>query len=459
MVIDMIDIAIGLSLIAITAMTWVLVFISKRILVAKKVINPLIDLVYYFIYVKLSLHYFIPAILRLISDFQFEKEYNISPISVLYIYMIELISWFFWLILFSWIMVRFRQIIDCKKNNYFIKNINVSRVALIFIGAGFSCLTLFPYLNLTFPQELDLFKSLFLYSGVSIGPILVACSNKYLSREYFYFGLLLCLVNVFTIPTRGAFIYMLLFFYFLVEELQINKKFRSILKLAAMMSIVFYLIFGFILIGSLSVDVRGNVALNFSNTLEKSGSRSSLDELEWRLGSSTRMGTAFIDLYDRGEGAGILPIKHSLMGLIPRVLSPDKPIPSTVDPNDIYSQGMYVIMREYNGYSTYSMTEFPTGAHFYWEFGVLGVIVLSLISALYISICIILFSDSGILGLSFMLSTFKPWGYLDPKIWVSDLILQLYQVILPGLLLVFIIRIGFRLLKIIGNPFAIRIKN
>lgn len=46
------NIAIGLSLIAITTMTGVLVFISKRILVAKKALNPLVNLVYYFIYVK-----------------------------------------------------------------------------------------------------------------------------------------------------------------------------------------------------------------------------------------------------------------------------------------------------------------------------------------------------------------------------------------------------------------------
>lgn len=437
------NIAIGLALIAITAMTGVLVFISKRILVAKKALNPLVDLVYYFIYVKLFLYYFIPAILRLNSDFQFEKQDNVLPVNVLYIYVIELISWCFWLILFSSILVRFRKVINYDDKNIFLqKNISVSRFAVIFIGAGFLCLVLFSLLKLEFPPELELFKSIFFYCGVTIGPILVILSNKYFGRRYFYFGLLLCLISVITIPTRGALVYMFLFFYFLVWQLQNNKQLRIVLTLATLLLVSFYFIVGSLLSGSVALDETGKVTFDFSTTAEKSGSRTALEEIEWRFGASTRMGTAFLTLFNKGEGAGILPIKHSLMGLIPRSLNPDKPIPSTVDPEDIYSQGMYIISREINGYDTYSMTEFPTGAHFYWEFGILGVAVLSLISALYISICVILFSNIGILGLSIMLATFKPWGYMDPKIWVSDLVMQFYQLILPALLLILIIKVG-----------------
>ena len=440
------NIAIGLSLIAITAMTGVLVFISNRILAAKKALNPLVNLVYYFIYVKLILYYLIPAILRLISDFQFEKQDNVLPINVLYIYMIELISWCFWLTLFSSIMVRFRRVINYDdKNIYLLKNIKISRIAVIFIGAGFLHLVLFSLFKLEFPLGLELFKSIFFYCGISIGPILVVLSKSYFGRGYFYFGLILCVVSVITIPTRGALVYMILFFYFLAWQLQSNKQLRTILTFATLLLVSFYFIVGSLLSGSVALDETGKVSFDFSTTAEKSGSRTALEEIEWRFGASTRMGTAFLTLFNKGDGAGILPIKHSLMGLIPRSLNSEKPIPSTVDPEDIYSQGMYIISREINGYDTYSMTEFPTGAHFYWEFGLLGVVVLSLISALYISICIILFSNFGILGLSMTLATFKPWGYMDPKIWVSDLVMQFYQLILPGLLLIFLIKIGLNI--------------
>jgi hypothetical protein len=152
------------------------------------------------------------------------------------------------------------------------------------------------------------------------------------------------------------------------------------------------------------------------------------------------MGTAFINLYERGEAAGINPIKHSLMGFLPRSLSPDKPIPSTLYGDDIYSQGMYIISREINGYDTFNMVEFPTGAHFYWEFGIIGVLVLSAISGLYVAICAHFFSKLGVVALPLMLAVFKPWGYAEPKIWVSDIAMQIYQIILPIILLVLIIR-------------------
>ena len=151
-----------------------------------------------------------------------------------------------------------------------------------------------------------------------------------------------------------------------------------------------------------------------------------------------RIGTAFLGLHDRGEAAGINPIKHSLMGFLPRSIAPDKPIPSTLDPDDIYSMGMYVISREIYGYDTFSMVEFPTGAHFYWEFGVLGVILLSAVSGLYVAVCAQAFSKLGMIALPLLVAIFKPWGYVDPKIWVSDIALQLYQVILPLILLLLI---------------------
>jgi hypothetical protein len=136
------------------------------------------------------------------------------------------------------------------------------------------------------------------------------------------------------------------------------------------------------------------------------------------------------------------------MGFLPRSINPDKPIPSTLDADDIYSMGMYIIFREVYGYNNnYSMVEFPTGAHFYWEFGVLGVLVLSAISGLYVSLCAYFFSKFGMVALPLMVAVFKPWGYVDPKIWVSDIALQLYQIILPFILLVIITRFATYVVK------------
>ena len=118
------------------------------------------------------------------------------------------------------------------------------------------------------------------------------------------------------------------------------------------------------------------------------------------------------------------------MGFFPRSINPDKPQPSTTIPDDEFSQGMYQIVKEITQDLANNMTEFPTGGHFYWEFGIFGVIVLSAISALYITLCLRLFSHFGLFAIPLMVAAFKPWGYMDPKIWVSDLIIQIYQITL-----------------------------
>src|SRR3569623_1884654 len=122
-----------------------------------------------------------------------------------------------------------------------------------------------------------------------------------------------------------------------------------------------YFVFGGLIFGSFAMDESGQLSVDVGLASHKKGERSVLGDIEWRFGAPTRLGTAFIDLYDRGEAAGFNPIKHSLMGFLPRFIDSDKPYPSTVQGDDIYSQGMYVIYRERYGYDTFSMVEFPSG--------------------------------------------------------------------------------------------------
>ena len=182
----------------------------------------------------------------------------------------------------------------------------------------------------------------------------------------------------------------------------------------------------------------GTISVSLDVDDKKSAGRSLLDDIEWRFGANTRKITSFIGMYDRGESAGINTIMHSLLGFLPRSINPDKPHPSTLDPNDIYSQGMYIIYREVHGYDTYSMVEFSTAGHFYWEFGILGVVFLSIISSCYIVCSTLFFEKLGVAGIPMVVVLFKPWGYMDPKIWISDAVLQVYQVILPLLLIYFV---------------------
>jgi len=115
---------------------------------------------------------------------------------------------------------------------------------------------------------------------------------------------------------------------------------------------------------------------------------------------------------------------------------------------------MYMAYRDIHGYDTFSMVEFPTGGHFYWEFGLFGVIFLSVISAVYIGVTSPLLSRLGPVSIPLVVAIFKPWGFMDPKIWISEAILQIYQIILPLLLLILILKLIF-FLKVVAWNFLL----
>jgi len=65
----------------------------------------------------------------------------------------------------------------------------------------------------------------------------------------------------------------------------------------------------------------------------------------------------------------------------------------------------------------------------------LGVVLLSIISGAYIGICSKFLSSKGLISIPLLFATFKPFGYVDPKIWVSDIAMQIYQLVLPAIFL------------------------
>ena len=136
-------------------------------------------------------------------------------------------------------------------------------------------------------------------------------------------------------------------------------------------------------------------------------------------------------MHDRGDSAGIKPIYHSLTGFLPRFISPNKAHPSTLVPDDPFSQGMYLIYKETFGYHTGAMVEPSSGAHAYWEFGWLGVIILPFLTGIYVANFAYYSQFFGIACLPLIMIIFKPFGYVDPKIWFSDVIMQIYQICVP----------------------------
>lgn len=412
---------------------WCLVIYGRQISANFYGNKVLLNLVFFFVFVKLLLHYTVPSFLRIISGYQFEKEDNVKIYDLLIIYGIEIISWFFWIIGFLIIGILYKEKKKIIERKDFI-NMNISESKFLFFIVSIGFIVNMYFLISLRPMNVffSIFSQLFFFVGISVGPLLIFVPKNILNKFYSFLGFIVLVVSLLGIATRGAFVYTIWYCIFILFYLFYSKKMIKFLLFGIVFLIILKFSFPDLLGGRVTINENG-ISLVPQDFSEKQGSRSLVDEIEWRLGAPTRAGTAFLYLHEQ-RPAGINPIKNSLLGFMPRAFNENKPYPSSIDANDQYSLGMYLIMGKLYGTETL-MVEFPTGAHFYWEFGVLGVFLLSIISGIYIGICAKYLSTKGLIAIPLLFATFKPFGYVDPKIWVSDIAMQIYQLVLPAFFL------------------------
>jgi hypothetical protein len=147
----------------------------------------------------------------------------------------------------------------------------------------------------------------------------------------------------------------------------------------------------------------------------------------FRLGCASRYSVAFVRMWQTDRGALWNPIANTLYAPLPRRFFPDKPWPTSLR-GDQYSAGMYLCVSEFTPFQNFTMTEFLTGSHAYWEFGWAGVFGLSLVGGMVLAFIAGLLRKMGAAGPAIVLLFFKPWGYNNPKLWFSDLMLEIVQI-------------------------------
>ena len=424
---------------------------GKSFAIRLRFTNPkMVNLVFFFALYKVIAYYGLPLFLETYSDFRYVREDGIELLSLFNLYVIELVSWVFWLIGMLIVAAWYKGRSKLQNNALFIvPNEKLAKWGVTLLAVGFSYYQIMGmvvgYSGL--PWFFEISKSLLSYAGPPATIVLMLIGFKRWGWAFGFLGLFTFLFSLSAIGTRGAIVYSLVLIVYMIFNFIRTKKSLVLMATSGMAFIGFYFIMG----GLPNVVFNtGEEASSYEITdgSTKKGVRSTIEEIEWRFGASTRWSTKFIDMYDRGDGAGINPIRNSLLGFLPRSISPNKPIPSTKDGDDYYSQGMFLIYHEVFGEGSRSMVEFSTGGHAYWEFGWLGVFALSTISGIYIGLCLYYFQKLSFLAIPLIVATFKPWGYVDPKIWVSDIIMQIYQLILPLILIsifYFIIKSGYHI--------------
>jgi len=406
--------------------------------------HTLVGVIYFFSFYKVLMYYFLPIILNILNNYKYIIEYNINPIVSGYLYAIETVSWLFWIIGYLTVAYLFRN----KKHYYnYIKHIKIetmAQISLAIISLLFLYFRVESLINIgnlqknSTPVYLGIFKSLANFAGAPCAVILLINSFKWRSLLSGLIGLLALLISLGTINTRGSLIYTIIFILITIYY-SYGKHYAIRLSLIFPLLIGVFFYRGGLPNASIQFNDYGIVSINTDIDINKKGRKTPLQEIDFRFGALSRMSTKFIDMYERGDDASFNPISNSLKGFLPRSIMPNKPHPSTKDGKDIYSQGMYMVYRETIGYDTYTMVEFSTGGHAYWELGWFGVVILSTISGIYIALCSHYFQKFGVLSLALIIAIIKPWGYMAPKIWVSDIVLQIYQIILPLFILILLI--------------------
>jgi hypothetical protein len=415
--------------------------------------SPLLGIILFFSFYKVIVYLFMPILFDIINNYKYLIDYNIDPINSMYLYAIETVSWLFWI--FGYLIIAF--IFKNKNFNYRNKYIEISDsfsksmlavITLLFIFFRINSLVNLATLqNEAVPLYLEIFKSLASYSGAPSACVLFIFSFRWKSLTLGAIGAVGLFISIGTVSTRGSLIYTIIFLIIMLYY-SYGKKYTIKAAFFLPMLLGLYIISGGLPETQIQFDDNGKVSIKTMINSSKKGTKTPFQEIDFRFGALSRLSTKFIEMYERGDGAGLNPIINSLRGFFPRSITPNKPHPSTMDGEDIYSQGMYKIYRETFGYDTFTMVEFGTGAHAYWELGWLGVIVLSTISGIYIASCSYYFQRYGILSFALIVTIIKPWGYMAPKIWVSDIVIQIYQVIFPLIILEVIVSVILKIKKI-----------
>jgi hypothetical protein len=379
------------------------------------------SLLFYLLNIKILFFFIIPAIARLLG-YSALDEFDISIELVSYVYILEFIYLFVWVtsfLIFYWLLGPFNYRVKIDNNFYYLLSLFS---VMLFISTRYGVIllptfvvTLFGPLSFEFIKATCLILLLYPHS-----------KNAKLWRVVGLFGLILVILSI---STRGAIFYLLILAFYFVAMWR--RRYLPALTSLFIPLILFLVFSASASLPSLRINDEGSLRFDTTNLVEKRQKRSPTEEVFWRFGALTRFSTGFIEMYDRGDSGGWSPIVNSSLGFLPRSINPEKPHPSTKYGNNIYSQGMYLTVKEVTGVST-NMAEFSVGAQTYWENGILAVFGYGVVSSFFVILFLSFYSRLGaLIALTMLVVLSKPFGYVEIKLWLSELILHFYSIFLP----------------------------
>lgn len=378
---------------------------------------------------KLTLYYCLPSVTHFILDWKTVFLEVVKPYEVLQVYIIEFFSYVIYLFTLRFLLFKYRPQIQIQ--------LGKSSKRFVFLILILSLIVYLSSIATRTDEDsggnlLDSFWFIVPFlrnTGIAVAIFVITIQGRGVGKTNL--GIAICtffmyLAYALSVFVRSLFFWPALLFIYYVYVF--NRRYTKRYMLIALSMLLFLVVFQS---QRSEFRDRDHSLSDISKKIDRSSFFEDLfTEIDFRFGAMTTYGTGFIRLYNRGEAAGIKPIENSLYAPIPRRFFEEKPIPCSAD-GTLYGMGMYRTMDAVQRHVTYSMVEPATGAHAYWEFGIVGIVILSIIPALYMFINLKQFSQFGLLAVPLFISVFK-WEYMEPKLWVSQIIVQLFQINLPA---------------------------
>jgi hypothetical protein len=396
--------------------------------------NTVFKFIEYLIYYKIFFYMLLPAIVRGLSGFKLDVDVDVGMEELTAVYLMESLSYCIWIGVFVFLIDKSKSI---KKSDYWVGIAEKFMVLMLFLYLLFSVDDFLAVFDIpSFISSSITVVSVFKPLVIALGPVLACFCLAYFkweNKSNIYFALSLIAFLVFIVMSiisgvRGLIVHSLFFMMFIFFIL--NKK---KLVINASLILLFFALFQSYYMSIRHLDSGDKVSMLSSGNIGEQ-KRSLIDEIEYRYGEPSRLSVAFLRRGMNSDFAGIEPIVSSMYAPLPRDYFPDKPIPGSIGV-DKYSMGMYLINSDIRG-EWWNMTEFFPSAHSYWEFGILGVLFVPIVSAFYIYTLTILLIRVHFIAIPFLLLFFKPWGYNEVKIWLYEIPIQIFQYIIPSSVIV-----------------------
>jgi len=410
-------------------------------------------------------------ILRFLSNGKSSSEFGITSTEILEITLYEFISNILYLLIFFFISLHFKE-----KKNYQLRLDKFQFSILVFFTVGSILSNIFPSL---FDSTFWFFKGSFQIFGAICTVVLLVLSVDRNDKKLLFLSVsgivLIFIINILA-GLRGSLIGVSLIIIIYSYVLLPRIKFKKLIVLSFIpISLVIF-------VGNYLGDLKYKFAVNSANkeiqlntildyydlasefitidllSTEKKNSftRNIFDEIEFRYGAPSLFAVGFVRMYDKGIAATFNTEKNSLYSFLPRqIVGEDKPVSGSFNGKN-EGMGMFASYNEITGVDNV-MSDFYVSGHYYWQFGLIGVIILSIVSALYSGLMLLYVSRFNYLGHVLWITSFKPF-WLLPKLWLSENIILVSTVLLPSLFLIYILNFLFRV-KIINRSENINTPN